>query len=77
MPPVPIFDGLADDYPISSPLFPLLLKVKGTGSEYLDGGFKVNGVSATQFNPSTTGVYLIEAVSADGTLKIWKYVNVQ
>jgi hypothetical protein len=72
-PPVPVFDGLANTYTAGSAA--VTLKVIGLGSEQLTV-FKVNGTAATQFNPTTAGVYLIEAASANGNLRIWKYVQV-
>ena len=51
------------------------IKVIGVGSEKLTV-FKVNGTATTQFNPTSAGVYLVEAESADGTLRIWTYVRV-
>jgi hypothetical protein len=70
---VPVFDGLAATYSAGSAA--VTLKVKGTGSGALTV-FKVNGTAATTFTPAAAGVYLIEASSADGKLRIWKYVKV-
>jgi hypothetical protein len=73
-PSVPVFHGLADEYTAGSPAVPL--KVAGTGSESLTV-FKVNGTAATELNPATAGTYRVEAASADGKLRIWKYVKVK
>jgi hypothetical protein len=73
-PPVPVFYGLADEYTAGSPAVPL--QVAGTGSESLTV-FKVNGTEATELNPATAGAYRVEAASADGKLRIWKYVQVK
>jgi hypothetical protein len=73
-PSVPVFHGLADEYTAGSPAVPL--KVAGTGSESLTV-FKVNGTAATELNPATAGAYRVEAASADGKLRIWKYVKVK
>jgi len=73
-PQVPQFVGLADEYQAGSP--PVPLQAINIGTVQLTV-FKVNGVTATEFNPSAAGVYLVEAFSADGTLRIWKYVKVK
>jgi len=73
--PVPIFDDLEDEYTTSDP--PVTLAVIGEGAG-LFTHFTVNGTPATQFTPSLgVGTYLIEALSADETLRIWKYVTVK
>ena len=74
VPAVPLFMALADEYIVGADVIPL--KVVGIGSTTLST-FRVDGVAATEFNPSEAGVYLIEASSADGKLKIWKYVTVK
>ena len=74
IPPVPVFDGLAEEYAAGSP--PVTLKVKGTGSEHLTV-FKVNGNAATTFNPAAKGNYVIEASSADGKLQIKRNIKVK
>ena len=71
--PVPIFDGLANEYTAGAQA--VTLKVTGAGSEHL-AVFRVNGETATQFLPSAAGTYLLEALSTDGKLKIWRYVKV-
>jgi len=73
VPPVPVFFGLASDLPADTT--PIPLRVIGVGSELLTT-FRVNGVVSNVFIPSAPGVYLIEALSADGTLRIWRYVRV-
>lgn len=73
-PAVPLFMGLADEYAVGAPAVPL--RSMGIGSSALTT-FSVNGVVATEFNPSETGIYLIEASSDDGKLKIWKYIKVK
>jgi hypothetical protein len=73
VPPVPVFSGLANNYSIGAPVVPL--KVIGEGSAALTV-FKVNDRIITEFNPAAAGTYLIEAQSANGTLRIWKYVKV-
>ncbi|MDR1169722.1 MAG: InlB B-repeat-containing protein [Prevotellaceae bacterium] len=72
--PVPIFDGLEREYTVSSPA--TVLKVKGTGSEKLTV-FRVNGQVTPTFNPSAKGTFLIEALSADGKLRIETYIIVK
>ena len=74
-PPVPIFDGLEDEYTLSNPALPVPLAVIGEGSAEF-AIFRVNGTGATHFAPSSTGTYLIEALSTDETLRIWKYVKI-
>jgi len=59
---------------VGEPAVPL--KPRGFGATTLTV-FKVNNVVATEFNPRATGTYTIEASSADGKLKIWKYVKVK
>ena len=71
--PVPIFEGLANEYTAGSAA--VQLKVMGTGSEGLTV-FRVNGTEAPEFDPAAAGTYLVEAASADGKLRIWKYVKV-
>ena len=73
VPDVPIFDRLAREYSVGAA--PVPLKVKGKNSETLTV-FKVNGETATEFNPDKAGVYLVEALSANGRLRIWRYVRV-
>ena len=73
VPPVPVFSGLANNYKAGDPVVPL--KAVGEKSEALTI-FKVKGVTTNEFNPATAGTYLIEAQSANGTLRIWKYVKV-
>jgi hypothetical protein len=76
VPPVPVFFGLANTYKAGDPVVPL--KVIGEGSATLTV-FKVTGTTTTEtneFNPATAGAYLIEALSANGKLRIWKYVKV-
>lgn len=72
--PVPIFEGLANEYTAGSAA--VQLKVMGTGSEGLTV-FRVNGTEAPEFDPAAAGTYLVEAASADGKLRIWKYVKVK
>jgi uncharacterized protein YjdB len=74
VPPVPVFDGLAEEYTAGSPAVPL--KVKGVGSEHLTI-FKVNGQVTGTFNPATKGDNIIEASSADGKLKIKRKIIVK
>jgi hypothetical protein len=74
MPAVPVFYALAAEYTAGSAAMPL--GVYGEGSALLTKLY-VNGVAATVFNPAAAGTYLIEAASADGKLKIWKYVTVK
>jgi hypothetical protein len=71
--PVPVFDGLLSVY--QKGVSPVPLAVTGTGSAAFTV-FKVNGVTAAEFNPAETGRYLIEALSDDGKLRIWRYVRV-
>jgi hypothetical protein len=84
IPPVPIFDGLADQYQAGTLAVPL--KVMGTGSAALNA-FKIYSVdndgkqtllnpAATEFNPTTAGLYRVEVVDGTGTLLVWKYVKV-
>uniref|UniRef100_S0DE05 Fibronectin type-III domain-containing protein n=1 Tax=termite gut metagenome TaxID=433724 RepID=S0DE05_9ZZZZ len=73
-PPVPVFHGLADEYAAGAADVPI--RVVGKGSELLTV-FKVNGAAATLFKPASAGTYTVEASSADGKLKIWKYVRVK
>jgi transglutaminase/protease-like cytokinesis protein 3 len=74
VPPVPVFAGLQEEYVAGSPS--VSLKVKGAGSEQLTV-IKVDGHSATAFNPSTKGEYKIEASSPDGKLKIKRIIKVK
>jgi hypothetical protein len=72
--PVPVFDGLEEEYTAGSPA--VALKVKGTGSEHLTV-FKVNGQTVTSFNPAAKGNYEIVASSTDGKLKISRTIKVK
>jgi uncharacterized protein YjdB len=74
LPPVPVFDGLEEEYFVGSPA--VTLKVKGVGSEKLTV-FKVNGQDVTAFNPVAKGTYKVEAVSPDGKLKIYRIIIVK
>ncbi len=73
-PSVALFHELSGEYQAGVAAVPL--SVTGAGAE-LFTIFKVNGIAATQFNPSTAGKYLVEALSADGKLRIWRYVHVK
>jgi hypothetical protein len=68
IPPVPVFDGLKEEYTTGEPA--VELKVIGKGSEHLTI-FRINGqiMGSTTFAP-IKGTYIIEALSDDGLLKI-------
>jgi len=74
---VPVFFNLQDQYKVGDNI---TILVTGIGSDVLTT-FRIDGVPLTGtppiFTPAKAGTYLIEALSADGTLKIWKYVKVQ
>ena len=77
-PTPPIFDGLEDEYTLGDPALPLTLAVIGEGAAEFTI-FRVNGTDAVPlplFDPTSAGTYLIEALSADETLRIWKYVKI-
>jgi len=79
---LPVFDNLNSAYSVNDNI---PLKAKGTNADKLTT-IKVTGIdlSFTQtyttlpatFIPTEAGHYLIEAISTNQTLRIWKYITV-
>jgi len=80
---VPVFDGLHATYTVGQSI---PLNVKGTGSDKLttirvtiDGTVLYTATAPSfpdAYTPAAAGRYLIEAISDNETLRIWKYVTV-